>query len=260
MRLSLSRLLSHTLPKAPAAARVAFLKAQPFAHRGLHGGGTIENSREAFAAAMAVGHGIELDVQLSADGVPFVFHDDRLDRLTDAKGVFTEQDSAALCGLRLRGVQETIPLLEEVLELVAGRVPLLIEIKTVAMNINPICLAVRRALEGYRGDVAIMSFSPRVPRWFQVHAERIVRGLVMTEAEPAKSRIARLKAALAVRLSLHRSRPDFIAYDITKLPSTLPTALRAHGLPMLTWTVRSADQERVAHLHADEMIYEKPAS
>ncbi|WP_157215556.1 glycerophosphodiester phosphodiesterase family protein [Flavisphingomonas formosensis] len=238
---------------APQRRRVAFLTAQPFAHRGLHGAGRIENSRAAFSAAVAAGHGIELDVQASRDGEPFVFHDEELDRLTDESGPLARRPGSILAAIPLAGSAETLPRLDEILALVAGRVPILIEIKTRETNAGALCLAVRRALEGYRGDVAVMSFNPDVSRWFADHAARIARGLVVTEQE-AHGLAGRLRR----RAALWRAKPDFLAYDVRDLPSRFAATARDRGLPLLTWTVRDAATEATGLAHADEIIYERP--
>lgn len=253
----LLRPLDRLIAPAPTPARVAFLKAQPFAHRGLHGPGVIENSRAAFRAAIALGHGIELDVQAALGGEPFVFHDWTLDRLTVETGQFAEFSAAQIAQVQFKNSSETVPTLGEILALVAGQVPILIEVKSQNRHVGHLCLGVRRALEGYRGDVAVMSFNPEIGRWFGEHAPRIVRGLVVTEEGP-KTRLAKLRARALRHISLWRARPDFLAYDICDLPSRFAGAQRARGLPVLTWTVRTAEQEQSAFTHADEAIYEKP--
>lgn len=254
MRSSPFALPDRLLAPPPAAKRVAFLFAQPFAHRGLHGEGRLENSRAAFAAAIEAGHGIECDVQLSRDGEVFVFHDDDLGRLTSVSGAVAVQPAARLHSITLAGTIETIPRLSEVLELVAGRAPLLIEVKTKERQVARFCLAVRHALEGYRGLAAVMSFNPEVGRWFADHAPRIIRGLVVTE-EGKRG----LRGRFERHWSLWRARPDFLAYDIRDLPSRFASAQRARRLPMLTWTVRTAQAEATALVHADQIIYERPA-
>jgi glycerophosphoryl diester phosphodiesterase len=237
---------------APIARRVAFLTLRPFAHRGLHGAGVAENSRAAFAAAIAAGHGIECDVRASRDGEAIVFHDEYLNRLTARSGPVAQQSAASLTAIKLKRSEETLPRLSEVLALVAGRVPILIELKVADGQIAPLCLAVHHALEGYRGPAAIMSFNPHVSRWFATHAERITRGLVVTEQE---------RRGLAGRASRHaalwRARPDFLAYDVRDLPSRFAAAARARGFPVLAWTVRDDAAERAAIAHADEIIYER---
>src|SRR3954454_12409043 len=124
---------------------LAGLIARPFAHRGLHGGGRIENSRAAFAAAIAAGSGIELDVQASADGEAMVFHDADLARLADARGALAAWSAAELGRFRLNGSDETIPTLSEILALIAGRAPLLIEVKSPRRGVDALCRSVAAA-------------------------------------------------------------------------------------------------------------------
>jgi glycerophosphoryl diester phosphodiesterase len=254
MPLSLFAPLEGLIAPAPPPDRVAFLKSQPYAHRGLHGGGIVENSRAAFHAAIALGHGIETDVQAARDGEAMVFHDATLDRLTASTGDVAALTPNDLEKIKLNGTTETIPQLPEILALVAGRVPVLIEIKAKGPRVAPLCLSVRRALEGYRGDAAIMSFNPLVAAWFAENAARIVRGLVVTE-EGKRG----VKGTLERWASMAKAKPDFLAYDVRDLPSRFAGAARARGIPVLTWTVRNAEAERRAFAHADEAIYEKPA-
>ncbi len=251
MRLSPSSLLDETLAPAPSLKRVARLAGAPFAHRGLHGRGRVENSRAAFEAAVAKGHGVELDVQASGDGFPFVFHDYDLDRLTDATGKVAARSAAELRAIRLRGSDETIPELCEVLDIIGSKVPLLIEVKAPDGNVAPLCLSVLCALEGYRGAVGVMSFNPEVSRWFAEHAPRVTRGLVVTETGRRGWR-----GPLERRLALWRARPDFLAYDVRDLPSRFVRRARGRGLPVFTWTVRNAKQAKTARANADQIIYE----
>ena len=232
-------------------ARLAGLISRPFAHRGLHGRGRIENSRAAFEAAIAAGRGIELDVQASGDGRAMVFHDAGLDRLTEARGSLAGRSAAELAAIRLRDSAETIPTLEEALALIGGRTGLLIEAKTAGRRGDAVSRAVAGALAGYKGPVAVMSFNPEVGRWFARHQPETLRGLVVTE------RKRRWRGWLARRLALWRSRPDFLAYDLRDLPSVFAAEQRSNGLPVLTWTCRSdADWARAGE-HADQIIYEE---
>ena len=225
----------------------------PFAHRGLHGEGRVENSRAAFDAAIAAGYGIELDVQLSRDGEAMVFHDYKLDRLTGAVGEVAALSAAQLGAIRLSGTDETIPTLRETLQHIAGRVPVLIEVKAPGLNATRNCMAVFRALEGYRGTVGVMSFNPHVPRWFAAHAPRVLRGLVMTENGRRGVR-GRLERAFA----FWRSHAQFLAYDVRDLPSRFARRRRKRGMPVFTWTVRSDEDHGRAALHADQIIFEVP--
>ena len=227
------------------------LTASPFAHRGLHGRGRIENSRAAFAAAIAKGHGIELDVQASSDGHAFVFHDYELDRLTGETGCVADRTAAELARIRLRDSDETIPTLTEILGLIGSQVPVLIEVKAPDRNVTALCLSVMRALEGYRGPVGVMSFNPEVSRWFGLHAPRVTRGLVVTESDKG-----RLRGWIERRFALWRARPDFLAYDVRDFPSRFASLARRRGLPVFTWTVRNARQAKIGRTNADQIIYE----
>ena len=223
----------------------------PFAHRGLHGAGRVENSRAAFDAAIAAGHGIELDVQASRDGEAMVFHDYQLDRLTRETDDVSARSAAELERVHLTGTTETIPTLREVLQRVGGRVPVLIEVKAPGRKVARLCLSVFRALEGYRGAVGVMSFNPEVPRWFGAHAPKVLRGWVVTEDGKRGFR-GRLERAFA----FWRSGAQFLGYDIRDLPSRFARKRRKKGIPVFTWTVCShADHARAA-LHADQIIYE----
>ncbi|AZI36480.1 glycerophosphoryl diester phosphodiesterase family protein [Caenibius tardaugens NBRC 16725] len=237
---------------APPAGKVAWLKGQVYAHRGLHGHGVAENSPAAFAGAIARGLGIECDVQRSGDGQAVVFHDWELDRLTGDTGAVGDLSAAQLGKIVLTGGDDTIPTLGATLAQVRGQVPILIEVKSRRdRRIHALCLAVRRVLEGYRGHHAVMSFDPRVSRWFARHSPQTVRGLVVTE-EGART----LSGSARRHLALWHARPDFLAYDIRDLPSAFPEAQRQRGLPVLTWTVRSAELAERAAVYADAAIAE----
>ena len=227
------------------------LLTRPFAHRGLHGAGRVENSRAAFEAAIAAGFGIELDVQASADGEAIVFHDYDLDRLTEASGRVADFGAAALGRIRLKETDEAVPALPEILALIGGRAPLLIELKSPGRRVAGLSGAVNRALDHYDGPVAVMSFNPQIGRWFARHDPARLRGLVVTEAG------RRWRGALARHFALWRSRPDFLAYDIRDLPSRFASAQRANGLRVLTWTCRSDEQKKRAARHADQIIFEE---
>jgi len=245
-------LLDHWRAGTPKPDKVGWLGRVAYAHRGLHGGAVAENSPSAFAGAIAKGMGIECDVQRSSDGLAMVFHDYELDRLTTESGPVSARTAADLHKLSLAGSSDPIPTLRDLLNQIGGKVPLLIEIKSRRESrYSALCLAVRRVLEGYRGEHAIMSFDPRVVRWFAIHSPLSVRGLVVTE-EDAKALGGKIKR----RLALWHARPDFLAYDIRDLPSAFAAGQRKRGLPLLTWTVRSAEHRDRAAEHADALIAE----
>lgn len=235
-------LLDRLFAPAPNIARVGWLTDQDYAHRGVHDDDRRENSLAAFAEAIRRGMGIECDVQRTADRDVVVFHDWELERLTGGTGSVAGHSAATLSETPLKNSRETIPTLRRVLDTVAGQVPLLIEVKSKDdLRIITPCLAVRRALEGYRGKAAVMSFDPRVSWWFARHAPHIVRGLVVTE-QNARTLAGRIRRHLA----LWHARPDFLAYDVRDLPSGFAAKQRARGLPLLSWTVRSAELRAAA--------------
>jgi glycerophosphoryl diester phosphodiesterase len=247
-------LLDRWCAPAPKPAKVSWLGSVDYAHRGLHSAGVPENSPAAFAAAIQRGMGIECDVQRSLDGQAVVFHDATLDRLTAESGPIGERSAEQLGRIVLSGGSDTIPTLHQVLGQVGGRVPLLIEIKAGRKSharTSALCLAVRRVLEGYGGPHAIMSFDPRIVRWFAERSPLTVRGLVVTEEDDKA-----LPGMIRRRLSLWHARPDFLAYDVRDLPSRFAAAQRTRGLPLLTWTVRSPELRERAQLHADAPIAE----
>jgi glycerophosphoryl diester phosphodiesterase len=246
------RLIDNSLSPAPDPAKVAWLRGVVYAHRGLHGSGRVENSTGAFAAAIAAGLGIECDVQRTRDGRAVVFHDWELDRLTGEAGLVAERGVAELARIELRGTNETIPTLRDLLELVAGRVPLLIELKSREDRpVSPLCRAVLRDLEGYPGPHAVMSFDPRASHWFAGYSPATVRGLVVSEANART-----FGAALKRHAALWRARPDFLAYDVRDLPCRFAAAQAARGLPILTWTVSSRASAQSAATCAQGYIAE----
>lgn len=236
----------------PDPRKVGWIGEHDYAHRGLHGPGVPENSRAAFAAAVAAGHGIELDVQRASDGQPVVFHDDVLERMTAEIGPVARRGTAQLGAIKLAGTEETIPSLRQVLAEIAGRVPVLIEVKSDRdTRVAALCLAVRRVLEGYLGPHAVMSFDPRVSHWYWRHSPHTVRGLVISEGEDRA-----LPGKLRRRLALWHARPDFLAYDVRDLPSSFAAAQRRRGLPVVAWTVRAADHRERAADNADADVFE----
>ena len=239
----------------------AFLTA-PIAHRGLHGGGVPENSLAAARAAIKAGYGIELDIQPAADGTPMVFHDYDLMRLTGQKGLVSQTSVDTLQAYCLLGSDEHVPTLTEFLELVAGQVPLLIEIKdqdgTLGPDIGDLHLRVAEALEGYDGPVAMMSFNPHQVAAFHAAAQGIAVGLTTCDYSeehwPTVPPERRLE--LAGISDFDRSGASFISHAIGDLGNPRVDALAAQGVPILCWTVRTPDQETAARRIAHNITFE----
>lgn len=236
---------------------LTWLTDKPFAHRGLHhaGKGIAENSLTAFRGAMAKGVGIELDVRATADGEAVVFHDDSLTRLTGAQGNVSTSTALGLKGHRLIGGHaDTIETLSSVLSVVRGKVPVLIEMKDCGTQNTRLCIAVRRALEGYGGPIAVMSFDPQMLAWFAKTAPQISRGLVTTDRGENYGLLG--KTRLGHSVNLHKARAHFIAHDLQCLPSAFVASIRKKGMPALSWTVRSESDNSLARDNVDNVIFE----
>lgn len=253
MPLSLFGLLDRWRFPVPDARRVGFLTNTPFASRGLHGTRHVENSRAAIEAAVAMGYGVKIDVQFSLDGLAYVFQDPILDRMTEESGQVRHLSSRHLSQIKLRGTDESIPKLQEILDLVAGRAPVLVELKAIEGHVSQLCVAVRHAIESYRAEAAVMSLHGEVSRWFASHGSRITRGMMLSE----NSAFAKEEPSEQVK-ALWRARPEFLAVDIADLPNRFAQRQRKRGIPILAWTVKSAEQQQVAADSADQIIFEAP--
>lgn len=236
--------------------------ARPVAHRALHGAGRPENSRAAVLAAIEHGFGIEIDLQLSADGRAMVFHDDRLERLTPETGALHARSAADLGRIPLRGSDETIPGFAEILTLVAGRVPLLVEIKDQDGTLGPAVGALERAAAadaaGYEGPIAFMSFNPHSMAALAEAAPHLARGLTSCAFDAANwpAVPAPRREALAQLADFDRIGACFTSHHAQDLANPAVTALRARGLPVLCWTIRSPEAEAEARLRADNVTFE----
>lgn len=223
-----------------------------YAHRGLHHDGVPENSRAAAEGAIAAGMGIECDIQMSRDNVPLVFHDWVLERLTRAHGKVAARPADELCQIPLLETDQTIWRLADLLALVAGRVPILVEIKAEPhLAVAEACIAIAKVLAGYDGPLAVMSFDLRVGEWFAKHAPTIPRGMVITDTLDHG-----YKNAWRGPKALERAAPDFLACDVRDIPNALTTLWRESGRPLLTWTVRSPETRERGLAHADALIAE----
>ena len=244
---------------APGAALPAWITGTAIAHRGLHDGGTgvPENSLAAFAAAIDAGYAIELDLQRAADGTPMVFHDSTLNRLTELQGRVAARTADELSKARLLGTDEAVPSFEAALGFIAGRVPVLVEIKNPVVDDGAFEAAVWRILQGYTGAFAVQSFNPDSLGWFARHAPAALRGQIASPRRFADSQMSTWRALLLTHLLLTViSRPHFVAYDVHYLRRPAPWLVRRLDLPLLTWTVRTNDDWQLAKRYADNIIFE----
>ncbi len=259
----MNKLLKTVLPAAAGAAAAAGLivfavapgrsgKAQraPFtgrniAHRGLHkrDKSVPENSMAAFERAVESGYGIELDVHLTADGYLAVFHDDELERMCGVPGRIEDQTYEQLSRLILAGTEQRIPQLRQVLELVKGRVPIILEIKRGSRN-KETCKKVYDALHGYKGAICVESFDPFIVRWWRRNAPEVLRGQLSCTARAFGGGTDRFTAfALSRLLTNFLGRPQFIAYGICdKKPWTVRLCERL-GAMKVAWTSRNWENQ-----------------
>jgi glycerophosphoryl diester phosphodiesterase len=241
------------------------LMARPIAHRGLHNRakGVIENSRSAFAAAVAGNFGIECDVQITRDGDAVVFHDYDLDRLTGESGRVDSRTAAELKAIALTDSQtkDGVFTLSSMLELVAGKVPIVVEIKSRFDGDLRLTRRVAEVVKQYADHpVTIESFDPRVVAALRMMAPEIPRGYVgMAQYEyPDYANVPEdEKRAMAHLLHFNEMQPDFISWNVKDLPHAAPFLCRsALGIPVSAWTVRTANDVAKASSFADQIVFE----
>jgi glycerophosphoryl diester phosphodiesterase len=239
-----------------------WLTARPVAHRGLHdiSRGIVENMPAAAEAAISGNFAIECDIQLTADGEAMVHHDDELGRLTEGSGALLTKTAAELKAVRFKNTAERMMTLTDLCDLVAGRVPLVIEVKSHFDGDRKLVQRMAEVLAAYKGPAVGMSFDPdHVVALREIIPSR-PRGIVAEhaytaedwpEASPAQ------RHGMTHLRHFFRTRPDFVAYWVNELPSLAPWLARnVFRCPLLTWTVRTPEQRERAARYADQMIFE----
>jgi len=243
-------------------ARLDWLIARPIAHRGYHDRhqGRVENTLSAARAAMARDFAIECDLQLSSDGVPVLFHDDTLDRLTTRVGPMRNLSLAELQALKLRDTNDRIPALAELLAIVAGKVPLVIELKSRWDDDRRLEAAVAPLLADYEGPVVVMSFDPASMAAMRRLMPDLPRGLVADHfdaGEPEWRTLSPVKRfALRHLFAAPSVAPGFVSYGLAALPTLAPVLLHRLGLKLITWTVRSRAEAVRARRYVDQITFE----
>ncbi len=233
----------------------------PIAHRGFHGAGRSENSTGAFAAAIEQGFGIELDIQMSADGEAMVFHDYHLERLTQGKGPTRQKSAAELRALTLADGSR-IPTLSEVLKQVSGQVAVLVEIKdqdgAMGADIGPLEARVAEIVNEYRGPVAVMSLNPHAIYHMQRLAPDLPRGLVTCRfSKEDWPLLPRARADELVQIpDFDATGASFISHHFKSLDLPAVNRIRQQGDPVLSWTIKSEDDEFEARRLADNITFE----
>jgi glycerophosphoryl diester phosphodiesterase len=231
----------------------------PIAHRGLWSpDGAPENSLGAFQAACSHGYGIELDVQLTADGEAVVFHDYKLARMTGVEGRLADHTAAELGQLRLAGADETIPTLVDTLALVGHRAMVLIELKTPAGEVGALEKRVHEILIDHNGPTAVIGFNPYSHAWFAHHHPKLLRGLdsYAYADENAQKMAPEQRKAFAALEHVSIAKPHFLALGVDMLPSKRAETLRKAGMPVVAWTVRSPAEWEGLRAHCDNLIFE----
>lgn len=239
-----------------------WLTAAPVAHRGLHdpAKGIVESTASAFAAAIAGGFAIETDVQLSEDGEAMVFHDDTLARLTECDDDIRTLRTAELKEVCFKTTSDRMMTLAELCEMTAGRVPLVVEIKSRFEGDRRLVRRIAEVVRNYQGPLALMSFDPDQVCAVRDHLPNITRGIVAErtyrEEEWQMLPPEKVRGMLGLRHAFH-TRPHFVAYWIDELPAPAPLIARhLFGCALLTWTVRTAEQRARAARYADQIIFE----
>ncbi|MGE0063559.1 MAG: glycerophosphodiester phosphodiesterase family protein [Xanthobacteraceae bacterium] len=243
-------------------SRLDWLSARPIAHRGLHDAaqGAIENTASAFRAAIEGGYAIETDLQISADGEAMVHHDDTLGRLTEGHAPLASLTAAQIKAAPFKATSDRVMTLGELCDLIAGRTPLVIELKSRFDGDRRVAERAAGVLAGYDGPAALMSFDPLLIETVRMVAPARPRGIV-AEHRYSHHEWDRLTAGQKRRLAwlLHAplTRPQFIAFGVRDLPAVAPLVGRfLFGLPLLTWTVRTPQDRATAARWTDQMIFE----
>jgi glycerophosphoryl diester phosphodiesterase len=242
---------------------------RPIAHRGLHdtAKGVIENTLRAAEAAIAGGFAIECDIQLSADGEAIVFHDETLDHLTHASGPLSALNSAEIPKVRIKGSGEAPPTFVEFLDAVAGRTPIICELKSGFDGDWRIADRAAALAAAYDGPLAFKSFDPDLAAYLRLRRPRMhaSRGLcpigLVAEASYESPDWAFLSADQKRDWTdfdhYDLARPDFLSWNVDDLPHKIPFLVKQlTDAPIMTWTVRTADQREAAHNWADQIVFE----
>lgn len=229
---------------------ISWLTKRPVAHRGFHdlNDKRWENTLPAFEAAAQRGYAIECDVHLTSDGVPIIFHDHGLQRLTGTQGDIWQRTAAEMAALRIGGTGDHPPTLREMLDLVAGRVPLVVELKGIPGHDEGLVERVCEMLRAYGGTAAIMSFDHWLIRQFPAHARDIPTGLTACGS---------LTHELEQHFSMLGHGISFVSYGVFDLPNPFITFVREKlDMPVISWTVREQADVTKTFAHVDQMTFE----
>lgn len=247
----------------PRASRApSWLTARPVAHRGLHDRtrGIVENMPSAMTAAVEKNFAIEVDIQLTADGEAMVHHDDELGRLNEGSGTLSSMTAASLKQVVFKDTSDRMMSLGDLCDLVAGRVPLVIELKSHYDGDRKLGRRAAQVLAGYSGPAALMSFDPDMIEALREDAPAVVRGIVAERnyTDPYWQKVTPQQRRAMMGLGhIFRTRPHFVSYRVDDLPAPPPWIARnIFGCALITWTVRTPEQQERSNRFADQMTFE----
>ncbi len=244
----------------PQMRALDWLVARPIAHRGLHRkqDGIIENTTSAFAGAIKNNYAIECDLQITADGEAIVFHDETLDRLTNGQGLVKHHSTKALKQTAFKIGKDRKQTLGELLDQVDGAVPLIIELKSHWDGDVALAMRALDVLQSYQGPYALMSFDPDLVACIAHHSPATIRGITADRTTRDDYGKLPLSRRLTMRNFSHlpETRPHFVSFQFKQLPFTPVQTIRAAGYPIITWTIRSKEQEQLARRYSDQVTFE----
>jgi glycerophosphoryl diester phosphodiesterase len=253
-------LTSAPLRYAAHARQLAWLVARPIAHRGRHDStrGIVENTASAFAAAIEGDYAIECDIQITADGEAAVFHDETLGRLTERDGPVRALSMRDLRSVAFRRGGDRMQSLGELLDQVRGRVPLVVEIKSRWTSELSLARRAMKLAQNYPGPLALMSFDPRIVACLAREAPTIPRGIVADRTTDPYYAHLPLARRIEMRHFTHlpETRPHFVSFEAAGLPFAPVGRLRARGMPVISWTIRSPAEARHARRYSDQITFE----
>lgn len=251
------------IPKLPRALQApSWLTARPIAHRGLHdrARGIVENMPSAVSAAVEKNFAIEVDIQLTADGEAMVHHDDELGRLNEGSGALSSMTAAELKRVVFKDTADRMMSLGDLCDLVDGRVPLVIELKSHYDGDRKLLRRAAQVLSGYSGPAGLMSFDPDMIEALRQDAPQVVRGIVAERnyTDPYWQKVAPEQRRAMLGLGhIFRTRPHFVSYRVDDLPAPPPWIARnVFGCALITWTVRTDEQRQRSAHYADQMTFE----
>lgn len=232
----------------------SWIATQPIAHRGLFTDKIPENSISAFKNAVKNKLPIELDVTCLVDGVPVIFHDEKLARMTGKDGFISNCSYADISKLTLLGTKEKIPTLKEALDAIDGKVPVLIEIKNYS-KVGAVEKSIWKVLQNYKGEYAVESFNPYTLEWFKKNAPKVKRGQLASFFK--NKEIAGIKRFSLKRMLLNKkiSEPNFIVYSAEDMPNKY--VKKYYGvMPVLAYTIKNEDEEIRMRDYCDNFIFD----